>query len=506
MQQDDNGSEQRSGWQPPEYVNPWASTSGTGGEGEHGETVSFGMSEDEPGYSQPTAPIFQPASSWRSEPEPPPQIWDPASSGAGGPGGSGGSWPGYGVPEMPGYERQRGALGRFLVYAAVAVLAAGVGAGAAVWLNTSSNNQSNISSQNVPFPGSNNGGSNNNSGNSGSAGGTINQQRVASQVDPGIVDVVSTLSYNSETAEGTGMVLTSTGLVLTNNHVIDQATSVRATLVESGRNFTAKVLGYDSANDVALLQLEGATGLKTVTLGNSNAIRVGQAVLALGNAEGRGGMPTPAQGTVGSLHRTINAGDSSNSALTETLHDMIQTDAPIQQGDSGGPLVDSSGHVIGMDTAANTNTNAFGQGTPATTGFAIPINNALSIAREIDAGHPTGTVHIGLAGFMGITVTDISQAEKCLAIANNNGLGGDYTPQAHTGGVICQVYPDTPAATAGLAPGDIIVSANGQSIANSSGLTKVIEQSHPGTQVHITYVDNSGRRHSISFSLIAIAK
>jgi S1-C subfamily serine protease len=499
MQEDGNGSEQRSGWQPPEYVSPWASASGTGGEGEQGETVSFGMNPDEPDY-QPTSPISWSAdeSAHEQEPESPP-IWEAP---AGPPPGGGGSWPGYGVPEMPIYDRQRGVLGRVLVYAAVAVLAAGVGAGAAVWLNGSSSNQSNFSSQSVPFPGSNSG---NNNGGSGTApGGALNQQKLASQVDPGIVDVTSTLSYNSETAEGTGMVLTPAGLVLTNNHVIDQATSVRATLVESGRSYSAKVVGYDSTDDVALLQLIGASGLKTVTLGNSDEVKIGQSVLALGNAQGRGGLPALAQGTISQLHRTISAGDASNSALTETLHDMIETDAPIQEGDSGGPLVDATGHVIGMDTAANTGSGQFGQGSTATTGFAIPINNALTIARQIDSGHATANVHIGLAGFMGVSVMNVNEAQTCLQDDPN--LANGYTPPVNSGALVCLVQPGTPSASAGLTAGDIITAVNGKAVTSKDGLTSIIAPSHPGEMIHVTYYDANGKKHTIRMPLISIAR
>ena len=148
------------------------------------------------------------------------------------------------------------------------------------------------------------------------------------------------------------MVISSNGLVLTNNHVIDQSTSVSAQLVTSGRTYTAKVIGYNSTDDVALLQLVGASGLKTVSLSNSGEAKVGEAVLALGNAGGRGGLPSTAQGTIQALNQSIKASDQ-GANTTEDLHGMLETDAPIQEGDSGGPLVNASGQVVGMDTAAS---------------------------------------------------------------------------------------------------------------------------------------------------------
>ena len=208
------------------------------------------------------------------------------------------------------------------------------------------------------------------------------------------------------------MVISSSGLVLTNNHVIDEATSVSATLVTSGKTYTAKVIGYDSTDDVALLQLVGASDLKTVTLSDSSKAKVGEAVLALGNAGGRGGLPSTAQGTIQALNQSIEASDS-GAGTTEKLHGMIETNAPIEQGDSGGPLVNGSGQVVGMDTAANSSSSGFGGYSAATTGFAIPINTAMSIADNINAGKASSTVHIGLAGFMGVNVADASSPSEC---------------------------------------------------------------------------------------------
>src|SRR4029077_10886922 len=135
---------------------------------------------------------------------------------------------------------------------------------------------------------------------------------------------------------------------------------------------------------------------KTITLGDSDKVKLGDPVLAIGNAQGKGGLPATAQGIINAKNRTIQASDS-GARSSETLHGMLQTDAPIQEGDSGGPLVNSAGQVIGIDTAANTGDHHFGQSTtPATTGFAIPINHAISIADQIAAGHASTTVHIGL--------------------------------------------------------------------------------------------------------------
>ena len=232
-------------------------------------------------------------------------------------------------------------------------------------------------------------------------------------MDPGLVDIMSNLKYNGETAEGTGMIISASGLVLTNNHVIDGATTVRANLAtSSGPSFAATVLGYDAADDVALLQLQGASGLTPVRFGNSSQVRLGTPVLALGNAEGHGGA-TPAQGIINALDRSIQASDEGSNS-TENLNHMLQTNARIQQGDSGGALANNAGQVIGMITAANTGSSSQSS-SGGTLGFAIPINSALAIARQIASRQPSATVHIGLPGFLGVRGRDERQLQSAAA-------------------------------------------------------------------------------------------
>jgi len=396
-----------------------------------------------------------------------------------------------------------------------------VGAGAAIALNHTSAPSSSPSTgtpggnsgQQNPFSGNGFGGAPNGgtapSGGTGNGGtsrgsGPLNAQALAAKVDPGVVDITAQLKYSNATAEGTGMIISPNGLVLTNNHVIDQSTSVTAQLVVSGKTYSAQVVGYDASDDVALLQLQGATGLKTVSLADSGQVKVGQAVLALGNAGGRGGLPSTAQGTISGLNRTIQASDN-GASTQETLHGMLQTNAPIQQGDSGGPLVNSDGKVIGMNTAANT--SGFGQDqSGATTGFAIPINHAVTIANQISAGHASATVHIGLAGFIGINVANASDPSGCPA---DGGFGGGFsggTPAVNSGALVCTVIPGTPAASGGLTTGDVITSINGQSVGTSDDLTKMLASDHPGDQLAIVYVDQNGTKHNTSLTLSAMAK
>lgn len=338
------------------------------------------------------------------------------------------------------------------------------------------------------------------------ANGKLDAQAVADEVQPGMVNISAPAAYASALSAGTGIVLSANGLVLTNNHVIRGTTAPTATLVNSGKAYKATILGYDATHDVALLQLIGASGLTPVTVGNSDAVRVGQAVLGLGNAQGQGGQPTVAAGQVTALNQTIRPQDSST-GTAETLRGTIQTSARIQEGDSGGPLASAAGEVIGMNTAAAT-TQSLNGGT-TTAGYAIPINAALRIAAQIAAGRPSATVQIGLPPFMGISVADA--ATGCPASgfggfspggSSPGGLGGAGAPVTSSGALICGVYSGTPANHAGLAAGDVITSANGKAVSGAAGLISVTAGLRPGSAMSLKYVNANGATQSATVALI----
>jgi len=350
-------------------------------------------------------------------------------------------------------------------------------------------------------------------------------KRVEKKVDPGLVDITSTLKYKSETAEGTGMIISSRGLVLTNNHVIDGATVVRATLVgpggNSGQSYPAKVVGYDATDDVALLQIQGASGLPTESFGDSSQVSLGTPVLALGNAQGRGGA-TAATGIINALNRSIQASDQGSNS-TENLSHMLQTNAPIQQGDSGGALANNAGQVIGMITAANTATSSqFGQA-GGTLGFAIPINTALTIARQIASSRPSSTVYIGLPGFLGVEVAQSSSpnpqqqaadeaqtgsggraapgsSSSCQAINQQFGIPAQIAPVS-SGALILGILCNTAASSQGLVPGDVITSVEGQPVTTPSSLTSITALYHPGDIISVNWVSIGGGRHTSSIAL-----
>jgi len=327
-------------------------------------------------------------------------------------------------------------------------------------------------------------------GSAGSAA-ALSTATIASRTSPGLVDVISTLGLADGTAEGTGMVLTSTGEVLTNNHVVAGATSIKVRDIGNGRTYSAKVVGYSDSDDVAVLQLSGASRLATVSVGSSATVAAGQRIVALGNAEGRDGTPSVVTGTVTSIGATITAVDDSD-GVQEHLAGMIQTNANIEPGDSGGPLVNSAGQVVGMDTAASTS-NSTGYGTTAdeaTAAFSIPINRAISLADKIEAGKSSSTVHIGATAFLGVEVDPSSSS------AGGAGIG-----QAASGVAIAGVVPNTAAAEAGLSAGDSILSVGGHEITSDSDLQSVIEEYHPGDKVSVEWSGESGQAQSATVTL-----
>jgi S1-C subfamily serine protease len=307
-----------------------------------------------------------------------------------------------------------------------------------------------------------------------------------------VVDINTRLGYVSAAAAGTGMVLTSNGFVLTNNHVIDGATSISATVVGTGRSYTATVVGTDVTEDVAVLKLTGASGLTTIPLGDSTTVTTGDRVVAIGNAGGTGGDPTVVTGTVTALNQSIVASDE-NGSNAEQLHGLIVTDAPIVAGDSGGPLADAHGKVIGIDTAASANNQFMSANN---TGFAIPINRALAIAKQIEAGDESNTIHIGATGFLGVAIDPGSGSGL-----GSTGSNGSSTPQ-DTPAVVGTVIAGSPAEKAGIVAGDTITGFDGSAVNSAEDLTTLTHRRHPGDKATITWTDASGQSHEATVTLV----
>jgi len=460
------------------------------------------------------------------------QMQDPSGYGGYG-GGYGPPPPGdYGhtapLPPMPPPPpRRRVGL---LSYVAVALVAGALGAGSVVALYHPASNSTAapsarpsapvpLPSTAVPMPG--NGGTR-------TAGGSL------AKAGQGVVIINTTLQYSSERAAGTGMVINAArGLVLTNNHVIENSTKISATVAATRQNFQARVVGYDVTGDIALIQLQHPSGLHQVPLGDSGKVKVGDAVTALGNAGGRSQIVS-APGHITGVNRTITASDQGGSVTSETLHGMLQTDAGVVSGDSGGPLVNAAGQVIGMDTAGN---NVRFPDQQAAAGFAIPVNTALSVAREIAASHASSTISIGYPPFIGIyvgqgTSSDPQQQAQEQQQQNDNGFGGfgggngfggngstgngqgqscytndsdlpvpDSIAQVSSGTLVIGTICASPAADAGVTAGSVITSVSGQAVGAPRTLHTALSKFQPGDTVSLTWVTPSGQHKTASMTL-----
>lgn len=304
----------------------------------------------------------------------------------------------------------------------------------------------------------------------------------------GVVDITSELTYDQAESAGTGIVLTSNGEILTNNHVVEGATSISVTVVSTGSVYTATVVGTDATDDVAVLQLTGATGLQTAHLDTAGDTAVGEAVTGVGNAGGTGGTPSASPGAVTALEQTITT-QAEQTADSETLHGLIQTDADIQAGDSGGPLFDADDKVIGIDTAAS-------QGGATTAGYAIPIEDALAIAAQIESGQASATVTIGYPAFLGVQVA--SAADESAA-----GYGYAYgsTGTATAGATVSGVIDGGPAAAAGMTAGDTITALDGTMVGSAQELTDALAAHTPGQTVGVSWTDVAGVAHTADVTL-----
>jgi S1-C subfamily serine protease len=274
----------------------------------------------------------------------------------------------------------------------------------------------------------------------------------ASPIGAGVVVINTNLRLEDTWAAGTGMVLTSSGRILTNNHVIAGATTIRVAVPNTTHRYAARVVGYDIADDVAVLQLGRASNLGTITIGNSAALTVGTSVTAIGNAGGLGHLIS-IRGKVVRLRRSITV--VNDIGERHWLAGVIETSASLRAGDSGGPLLDSAGRVVGMDTAA-----AFGG-----SAYAIPIATAARVTRQIVAGKPSGRVHVGATAFLGIRVQ---------------------------GTTVDDVVRGSPAYKAGIKPGDLIISVGAKRVTGEAGITAAVLAHKPGQVIKVVFTDETG--------------
>jgi S1-C subfamily serine protease len=354
--------------------------------------------------------------------------------------------------------------------AAIVTLGAGIGLGHVAWTTGTAS----VAASSALSP----------SSSKSSGSGSTEVSSIAAKVDPGLVDIDTTLGYQGEEAAGTGIVLTSNGEILTNNHVIEGATSISVTDVGNGKTYSATVVGYDTTKDVAVLQLHGASGLTTASL-DTATVSVGETVVGIGNAGGTGGTPSAAGGTVTALNQSITASDAGNGSA-EQLTGLIETNADIQAGDSGGSLVNGAGQVVGMDTAASAGFSFQSTGqSSGYEGYAIPIDEAVTLAKQIEAGSSSSTVHVGTTAFLGVEID-----------AAADGYGN-----VSSGATVAEVITGSPAQQAGLAAGDVITSVDGNAVDSAQALTSALESYKPGDHLTIDWTDASGVAQTATVAL-----
>ncbi len=291
----------------------------------------------------------------------------------------------------------------------------------------------------------------------------------------GVVTILDTLNYGStgEESAGTGMILTKDGLILTNNHVIKGATTIHVEVMSTKKTYTAKVVGDDPTDDVAVLKLENASNLTPVNFDTADNVQVGDAFYSIGNAEG-GNVLLKVKGTILNLHQSDTIGSDQGNA-PENLTDLIGLQGSVVSGDSGGPAFNTKGEVIGMVTAAST-------GSAIITGYAIDIVKVLPIVKQIETGTPTNVVNIGYPAFLGVQIST-------KAANTNNGV------------LVGGIFSGFAADNAGILVGDRVTAINGDTVNTSAELTNAIQKYTPGTKVTVYWTDSNGVTHNKAIAL-----
>jgi S1-C subfamily serine protease len=317
-------------------------------------------------------------------------------------------------------------------------------------------------------------------------------QEVLAKVEPAVVSVDSesgsgggSLGGDFVQAAGSGMIITPNGEILTNNHVVAGATTVTVTLFGQTRALAAHVVGTDPSEDLALVQIDHASGLPVVDFGDSSRTRVGDSVLAIGNALALAGGPSVTEGIVSAENRSLSA--QNDSGQLENLTGLLQTDAAINPGNSGGPLVNAQAQVVGMNTAVASSST--GNAPTQNIGFAITIDSVKPRLAGLRSGGTggAGTSNPQLnaaanSAYIGITLTAVTPAVK-----------QQYRLTPSSGALIASIQPGSPAQKASLQIHDVIVQFNGTSIQSPDDLTAAIHPLKPGDHITLGIYRGSGR-------------
>ncbi|HEY8526984.1 MAG TPA: trypsin-like peptidase domain-containing protein [Acidimicrobiales bacterium] len=306
--------------------------------------------------------------------------------------------------------------------------------------------------------------------------GSMDVQAILQEVEESVVTIETSGLEHGALFEGagTGVVLSEDGLVLTNAHVLEGSDGISVRMFD-GSTHDASLVGSAVSNDLAVIRIEGVSGLQPATLGSSDSLDVGEPVIAIGNALNLGGQPTVTTGIVSALSRTITASDGT------TLTDLIQTDAAINPGNSGGPLVDSSGEVVGINTAILENTQNIG--------FSIAIDSVRSIIEDLQSGNGEITPDTPLLGVSTISLDTVTES-----VIEQLDISADE------GAFVVEVEPGSGADDAGLRQGDVILEVDGEPITSSEDLGEVVRSSEVGQELEIT-IERDGEQRTVTAEL-----
>jgi serine protease Do len=301
---------------------------------------------------------------------------------------------------------------------------------------------------------------------------------VAKAVSPSVVSVLTSTSqvsrlYNQQYEQegaGTGMIVSSNGYIMTNKHVVDGADKVTVVLPDGKSYKNVEVLGSDPLNDVAFLKIKDVTGLPAITLGDSKTIRIGQSVVAIGNALGQYQNSVTSGIVSGTGRPVVASSDGTADGESESLTDLIQTDAAINSGNSGGPLLNLKGQVIGINTAIAQDAQSIG--------FAIPISATKGLLNHVIK---TGKVERSYLGVQYVSITPAAKEQYKLSVDKGDYITADRGDSVQANG---------PAAKAGVKDGDIIVGVNGSKVGEVASVSSLISEYEPGQSVELTVIRN----------------
>ena len=355
------------------------------------------------------------------------------------------------------------------VLAAILIISNGVFAG---WVVYKLNNRQNVSQTNVP------------DGNLRLTDEEIDTSKIVVKVSPSVVSIITTQgSYltRAQQGAGTGIIISPDGYILTNNHVVNGADSVRIITNDGNQHTDVSIVGRDPLNDIAFLKIKDAKNLPAAELGNSSTVKVGQKVIAIGNSLGRY-QNSVTSGIISGKGRPISASSDDRKTKVEELTDLLQTDAAVNLGNSGGPLINLSGQVIGINTATVSDAQSMG--------FAIPINAAKGMSKSVLQGKGVQKAYIGVRY---VAVTPEVRAEYNLPVKSGAYIGG------HSGGV---VETGGAADAAGIKEGDVITKINNKNVGEDGGLSTLVSEYLPGEKIEVTLV-RAGKNITVDLTLAA---